>query len=126
MNGLLIKSPWIEMILAGRKTWEIRGSKTKKRGQIALIRSGSGLIIGVCEIVGVIGPLSKGKMLENFSKHRIPPHNLKHGLPYEKTYAWVLKNVKPLKEPIPYKHPLGAVIWVILTSAIAKKIERVL
>jgi len=32
------------MILAGKKTWEIRGRKTHVRGKIALIRGGSHLI----------------------------------------------------------------------------------
>ncbi len=39
-RGLLIKSPWVEDILQGRKTWEIRGLITHIRGKIALIRSG--------------------------------------------------------------------------------------
>jgi hypothetical protein len=42
MKGLIVKSPWIELILEGKKTWEIRGSNTKIRGPIALIKSGSG------------------------------------------------------------------------------------
>ncbi len=28
MNGLLIKQPWIDKILCGEKTWEIRGTQT--------------------------------------------------------------------------------------------------
>ena len=39
---LLIKSPWLEFILSKRKTWEIRGSRTEKRGLIHLGMSGSG------------------------------------------------------------------------------------
>ncbi|GAF99913.1 unnamed protein product, partial [marine sediment metagenome] len=29
-------------------------------------------------------------------------------------YAWVLEKAKRYDEPIPYTHPLGAVIWVKL------------
>jgi hypothetical protein len=57
MRGLLIRSPWIEEILRGRKTWEIRGSNTNIRGRIGLIRSGSGLVVGTCDLVDVEGPL---------------------------------------------------------------------
>jgi len=60
------------MILEGKKTCEIRGSRTNKRERIALIRCSSGLVVGTCEIVDVIGPLSKREMLKNFKKHRIP------------------------------------------------------
>ncbi|WP_281975144.1 hypothetical protein [Halobacillus litoralis] len=42
MNGLLVQAPWIDLLLAGSKIWEIRGSNTKKRGRIGLIKSGSG------------------------------------------------------------------------------------
>jgi hypothetical protein len=41
MRGLIIRSSWVEMILAGKKTWEIRGRYTHVRGKIALIRAGS-------------------------------------------------------------------------------------
>src|SRR5271169_2519874 len=42
LSGLLIRSPYIDWILVGAKTWEIRGSSTAKRGRIALIQSGPG------------------------------------------------------------------------------------
>ena len=58
MNGLIIRSPYVDWILAGKKSWEIRGRYTHVRGNIALIRGGSGLIVGTSELVGVVGPLS--------------------------------------------------------------------
>jgi hypothetical protein len=57
-RGLLVKSPHIDRILARRKTWEIRGTRTSVRELIALIRIGSGQIVGTCEIVDVLGPLT--------------------------------------------------------------------
>ena len=33
---LVVKNPWLELILAGKKVWEIRGASTKVRGKIAL------------------------------------------------------------------------------------------
>lgn len=113
MRGLLIRSPWIEQILAGRKSWEIRGSSTNVRGPIALIRSGSGKIVGTCDLVEVIGPLTLSDIQENASISGSDAAELQ-SLPYDKTYAWVLKNPEPLDEPIPYKHPSGAIIWVKL------------
>jgi hypothetical protein len=113
MRGLLIRSPWVEQILAGRKSWEIRGSSTNVRGPIALIRSGSGKIVGTCDLVDVIGPLTLSDIQENASISGSDALEFK-SLPYDKTYAWVLKNPEPLDEPIPYKHPSGAIIWVRL------------
>jgi hypothetical protein len=48
----------IEKVLAGSKTWEIRGRRASIRGRIALIRSRSGFIVGTCELVDVVGPLT--------------------------------------------------------------------
>ena len=117
MNGLLIKSPWIEMILDGRKTWEIRGSGTSKRGTIALIKSGSGTVVGFADLEDVKGPFTRPEFDRYVHKHRVKPQALPgRKLPYPKTYAWVLKNARPAKEPIPYNHPMGAVIWVKLAG----------
>jgi hypothetical protein len=38
MRALIIASPWVEEILAGRKVWELRGSRVRFRERIALIR----------------------------------------------------------------------------------------
>lgn len=35
---------------------------------------------------------------------------------YDKPHAWVLENVQRADRPVPYKHPMGAVIWVTLPS----------
>ena len=115
ISGLIIKSPWIGVILSGEKTWEIRGSQTQKRGWIALIKSGSKEIYGLCRIIDVIGPLTSKELQETFEKHRIPPDEIKNdGLPYANTYAWVFRDALQFDVPIPYKHPVGAITWVNL------------
>jgi len=114
-RGLVVRSPWIEKILHGEKTWEIRGRNTKIRGLIGLIKSGSGQVVGTCELKDVIEIFTLKDMQKSPKKHRIPLKNLKR-LPYKHTFAWVIANARPLKKPIPYKHPRGAVIWVKLTS----------
>jgi hypothetical protein len=113
MLGLIIKSPWIDMILAGEKTWEIRGSLTRVRGRIALIKSTSGQVWGTCEVADCVGPLSLGDLRGGAALHRIPQERLAE-LPYPRTYAWVLRDAKPLVRPVSYVHPSGAVIWVRL------------
>ena len=110
MKGLIIKQPWIDYILDGKKIWEIRGSKTNIRGKIELIQSGSGLIVGTCEIVDCI-ELSLSDYQNNITKH-----NIKNvfTMPYKKTYAWVISNACRYDSPRKYKHPNGAIIWVNL------------
>lgn len=112
-KALIIKSPWIDKILAGEKTWEIRGSRTNVRGPIYLIAGGSGTIVGGCDVVGCTEPLSLTELRLNSQKTGRPASEWK-SLPYPETHAWVLANAKRLARPRPYKHPSGAVIWVRL------------
>lgn len=115
-KGLLIKSPWIDYILEGKKTWEIRSTKTKTRGRIALIKSGSERVFGSVEISDCIA-LSLDDYQQGLNKHAIAPEECRE-LPYKRTYAWALANPVIFDEPIPYKHPMGAVVWVNLERAI--------
>ena len=111
-KGLIIKEPWIHLILEGEKTFEIRGSNTKIRGKVALIKSKSGQIFGTAELVDSI-PLSLEEFIQHQDKHCIPITESTI-LPYPKTYAWVIQNTVIFNNPIPYKHPQGEVIWVKL------------
>ena len=125
MKALIVKQPWIDKILSGAKVWELRGSRTQTRGPIALIQGGSGTLVGVCEVVGVKGPLSKSALRQTTSRHRVPSAVLNDGLRYRQTYAWVLRGAQKLRAPIRYRHPSGAVIWVKLTPYVAKAIGRI-
>ncbi len=54
MDGLIIKPKWADLILTGQKTWEIRGSRTNKRGTIGIIKSGTGKVFGTVELTDCI------------------------------------------------------------------------
>lgn len=105
---LIIKRPWLDLIFSGKKTLEIRSSNTKIRGKIGLIESGSGHIVGECELVST-KQLSKEEYAVAQDKHCIKDISI---LPYKNIWAWEIKNAKKFKEPMIYKHPQGAVIWV--------------
>jgi hypothetical protein len=115
MKGLISKSPHIENILSGKKTWEIRGSNTKIRGEIALIKSGSGTVVGSCHLVEVIGPIGIDDLVRNIDKHCVPLEQFDQVFGgYKKIYVWVLSGAVLLPVPIKYQHPQGAIIWVSL------------
>ena len=110
MDALIVKKPWIDYILDGIKAWEIRGTSTKKRGKIELIQSGTGLVVGTCDLVDCIK--INVDILENtYDKHCIKNIEM---VKYKEIYAWVISNPKRYKVPKPYNHPKGAIIWVKL------------
>ncbi|MBN8191206.1 ASCH domain-containing protein [Bacillus sp. NTK074B] len=116
MKGLIIRAPWIDYILKGEKTWEIRGSNTAVRGRVGLIKSGTGTVVGTVEIKDSI-ELTLEDYRENSIRHGANGKDVV-SLPYKKTYAWVLDQPTLFDEPFPYKHPMGAVIWVNLSKAV--------
>ena len=110
MKGLIIKEPWIDLILDNKKKWEIRGSATTIRGKILLIKSGTGCIWGEANLIDCIC-VTHEQLCNSFIQHRIPIEEVVN-IRYKKPYVWVLDNPKRFKAPVPYKHPNGAVIWV--------------
>lgn len=114
-SGLLIRSPWVDKILAGDKTWEMRSRQTNLRGEIALIQAGSGLVVGVARIVDCLGPLCEEEMRATFDRHGIGADRLVEVAQYR--FAWVLEDVRPLVKPVPYLHRSGAVIFATLDAA---------
>lgn len=127
-RGLLIRDPYISDILEGRKRWELRGFATRIRGPIGLIKSSSGRVFGECVLRECVGPLELDTLLKS---PEIGPHDLGEiqesgKLPYvnleggSATYAWVLDEVRLYSQPIPYRHPSGAVTFVDLTRAVTR------
>ena len=108
-KGLYIKKPWTDLILEGKKTWELRGSQTHIREKIFIIESKTSLIVGECEVVDCLS-LSKEMYESNFKKHQV--NKLFSEISYKNLHAWVLGNVVKYKDPIPHKHKPGTVIWV--------------
>lgn len=107
---LIIKQPWIDLILSGQKIWEMRSSPTNIRERIGLVEQGTGLIIGEADIIGCIDNLTVPTLISSYDKHKITDEDVLKRW----RYAWVLENVIRYEKPIPYEHPRGAVIWVRL------------
>ena len=98
MKGLIIRKPWIDLILRGKKFWELRGSNTHIRGEIALIESGSGTVVGTCELIDSLGPLSLAELRQATRKLGVKPHEFRKTKPYRRTHAWVVTNAKRLRK----------------------------
>lgn len=114
-RALVVKQPWIGLILDGLKTWELRSKDTKIRGRIGLIESGTGKVFGEVNLKRVThAPTSYRSRSLTRTLHRLDSKDF--GLMDQWCFAWVLGDAVRYAEPIPYEHPVGAVVWVDLTK----------
>jgi len=113
-TALVIREPWIGLILRGRKAWEMRSRPTRIRGTIGLVRAKSGLIVGVADLVDSLSPLNRVNYMSHSDRHAIPASMLDDVMANGWVYPWVLANVRPLPSPVPYRHKSGAVTFVTL------------
>ena len=116
-KALIIDDPWIGLILAGEKTWEMRSTGASHRGWFGLVRKGSGAVCGVARLVDVRPPLSPEDMIATHEKHRIPAEMIRGGAVAKWNTPWVLADARPVDPPVPYRHRSGAVTWVELDEA---------
>lgn len=125
-QGLVVDNPWADLIVTGRKTWEIRGERTSKRGPFAILLKGTGTVVGVADLVDARGPLSLEELRSSHRFHCVPPERFSGEYRYKTPYAWVVDRAVRLSAPIPYVHPSGAVKWVNLTDADLIALRRAL
>ncbi len=127
MKGLIIDEPWIGFILKGEKTWEMRKTVCNFRGTFALIRKGSGSVVGAAQLLNSLPPLISPEAYSAAQPyHRIPTARQKQAFEDGWRTPWVLAAVRPLPRPVSYFHPSGAVIWVNLDPKVTAEIEKLL
>lgn len=121
--ALIVRDGPLEMILSGRKTWEMRKTHTRKRGRIALVKKGTGKIYGVADIIGSHGPLSDETMTRTSHLHGIELGRLQDPQVSQYRFAWVLANVRRLEQPVPYEHPKGAQLFVRIDPKTSRDVQ---
>lgn len=113
-RGLIIQSRWADLIIEGKKTWELRKRPTNLRGEFAIIAKGTGTIVGTAELMDCCGPLSFGELIDNRMRACESEQEIADDVKQGYVYAWVLGNTKKFDPPVSYQHPNGAVVWVKL------------
>lgn len=106
---LVVRKPYIDMILRGEKTLEIRGCRCLKDigTRIYLSASGSGAICGSVIFEGCLGPMT----LKDWDEYRAM-HRVDHREPmYKKTYGWRFATAEVIYPPIPYVVKRGTISW---------------
>lgn len=119
LSAIPIKPFWIDKILEGTKTWEIRTKSTKKIGPVALIRSGCKIVVATA-FLSEVKELTASLARANCRRMGMSAADAAASVG---CYAWVLKDVITLKKPVSYVHPPGAVTWVTLDEATTKEVH---
>ncbi|MCK1534201.1 MULTISPECIES: ASCH domain-containing protein [unclassified Bradyrhizobium] len=123
MKAIVIREPYVSLLLTGEKTWEMRKAACRYRGPVALISKGSGTVVGAAEIVDSLPSIDS---LEAYAqaepKHRVPPNLQSQAFSDGWRTPWVVTRGHRLASPVPYKHPSGAVIWVSLDQDVAARV----
>ena len=110
--ALTVKKEWLDLILAGEKTWEIRSTSTDRRGLIHFVQSGSGQLRGRANLVGC-RQLDRDTFMQHKRFHQIRSVKM---VKYKNIWAWILKDAEPYDMPFDYSHKQGAVIFVTVRS----------
>jgi hypothetical protein len=112
MYGLIIKKKWLDLIMSGKKSLEIRSSDTKHQGErIYLLESGSHKVRGTC-IIDSTFPLSCSDWCEEADNHLVDISYKELLKVYKSPHAWVLKKIQPIDKDAYYEHKKGSVIWI--------------
>ena len=120
---LLIRQPWLELILSGEKTWEVRSMPTNIRHRILLAEPGTGMCSGQAIIDDVI-EIERADFASYAHLHQVrSPEGYAIIDKYASIYAWQLRDVTRLSVQRPFKHPLGAITWVRLSASEANTAE---
>ena len=102
---LLLKKNWLDLILSGEKTWEIRHCNTSKRGLVGL--GCKRHVYGHVEITDSF-PADMDNFDTHFEKHQV----LKRWVEYTKPHVWVMQNPVKFEEPLDLHRRQGQVVWV--------------
>jgi len=109
MDGLIVKQPFANQIIEGKKTWELRSRsapKEKINKEILLLTSGNAL--GKIKITKCF-TATKWKLIKNRMKHQSDVKDLPK---YSYSHVWEVNVTKKFSNPKKYSHPIGARVWV--------------
>lgn len=123
---LIIREPWISLILSGEKMWEMRPNWTSVRGWIGLAAKGTNAVSGLAWLTDCRHPLSASNYDQFFDMHRIPPEESARAIENKWVFPWVFSEVVRLPRPIPFRSSPGAVQFVKLDPDVGAVLGQLL
>ncbi|MBS0641540.1 MAG: ASCH domain-containing protein [Proteobacteria bacterium] len=126
-RAFFLQPRWASLVLSGAKNWELRSRRCRFRETVGIIETGSGVIVGVCKIVGCHGPLTEEELDATQSRHRTSREDRERPAgkrPYR--FAWELQDVVSLPQPVPYNHVPGSQGWATISASTADRVAQCL
>ena len=122
IRGLIIREPYVKLIVEGKKTWELRRLNTKIRGYVALMYRGK--LYGFAKLNDVF-KMKVDKLKKYYSKHLTENVAIdKYANDKAELYVWIFSDPIKLPKPIDISYPKGAQVWVKLNlNEILRKIR---
>lgn len=118
MRALTVRQPWAELIMAGRKPYELRGRPTNIRGRI-WIHAGQTVERSEAELAGLDHTtLTRGALVGTLELIGCSPFTpemadeMRHSRAYfgdwePDLFAWEVVRPRRIDEPVPWKGSLG-------------------
>ena len=107
MRCLKIDDKWVNLILKGSKTLEIRRTNTTIREQIALGNKGKKRVVGYAKIVDSI-EMTVEDLKKHNDKHQANDFLEEYANGRETLFAWVLEDIEIELNPKPYSYSTGS------------------
>jgi len=107
MRCLKIDEKWVNLILNGCKTWEIRRRNTLIREQIALGNKKIKRVVGYAKIVDSI-EMSVEDLKKFNNKHQANDFLDKYSNGKRTLFAWVLEDIESEAQPKVYSRSTGS------------------
>ncbi len=104
---LKIDDKWVNLILSGKKIWEIRRNNTKIRERVALGNTKTRRHVGYARIVDSI-EISVKELKKHNDKHRANEFIDKYAKERKTLYVWVLDDIEVTSDPKPYSYSTGS------------------
>lgn len=107
MRCLKIDDKWVNLILNGSKTWELRRRNTKVRERIALGNTKIKRVVGYARIVDSI-KMTVIDLKKHNDKHQANDYIDKYANGKKMLFAWVLEDVEVEPKHKRYSHSTGS------------------
>jgi hypothetical protein len=120
MHCLKIEDKWVNLIMNGKKTWEIRRTNTKIRERIALGNTKTKCCVGYATIVDSI-EMSLVELKKHNNKHQANGFLDEYAKGKKFLFTWILNDIKLEVKPKPYSYSTGS--WCNLQQVVKGKLS---